>query len=109
MTKDVNQLESSYSISDEVNQTPSCTDTIPLLCSVTGANGQPITGNNATNIALQSPTAVCVEEIIYRTSMSQWDASMENINLDCISTISNWIEMHMHSYTHKLQYLNENT
>lgn len=87
-TKDINHLDSSYSISDEVNQTPSCTDTIPLLCSVTGTNG---IGNNSSTstVAIQSPTAVCVEDIIYKTSMSQWDASMENINLDCISTISN--------------------
>lgn len=101
----MSQFDSNYSISDEVNQTPSCTDTIPLLCSVTTGNAANAVQSNCNNATigltstgstgtLQSSN-VCLskqlslEDIIYKTSMSQWDASMENINLDCISTISN--------------------
>lgn len=106
-SKKLGQFDSNFSISDEVNQTPGCTDTIPLLCSVTGGNNN-ANGNNAgandTNVighsmngstATFQSTNVCLskqlslEDIIYKTSISQWDASMENINLDCISTISN--------------------
>lgn len=104
-SKKLSQFDSNFSISDEVNQTPGCTDTIPLLCSVTGNNSagsgntianttvQPA-GINGSTATLQSSN-VCLskqlslEDIIYKTSISQWDASMENINLDCISTISN--------------------
>lgn len=104
-SKKPGQFDSNFSISDEVNQTPGCTDTIPLLCSVTGVNANgsdngnsnTTTGINGSNGTLQS-TNVCLskqlslEDIIYKTSsISQWDASMENINLDCISTISNWM------------------
>lgn len=109
-SKKLSQFDSSFSISDEVNQTPGCTDTIPLLCSVTGnnSNGSANTvantnsmvgGLNGSTATLQSSN-VCLskqlslEDIIYKTSISQWDASMENINLDCISTISNWMRMH---------------
>lgn len=93
--KALNQFDSNYSISDDANQTPSCTDTIPLLCSVTGGGGGGNIGVTGTAISIQSPNGVFVskqlsmEDIIYKTSMSQWDASMENNNLDCISTISN--------------------
>lgn len=101
-SKKASQFDSNFSISDEVNQTPGCTDTIPLLCSVTGAAGSgnantnTTTGINGSTATLQSSN-VCLskqlslEDIIYKTSISQWDASMENINinLDCISTISN--------------------
>lgn len=111
-SKKLSQFDSNFSISDEVNQTPGCTDTIPLLCSVTGNGGgnnnNSATGNsnandpnvamhhgiNGSTATLQSSN-VCLskqlslEDIIYKTSISQWDASMENINLDCISTISN--------------------
>lgn len=107
-SKKLSQFDSNFSISDEVNQTPGCTDTIPLLCSVTGNNNSAGSGNTITNTnpggcltgstaTLQS-TNVCLskqlslEDIIYKTSISQWDASMENINLDCISTISNWMQ-----------------
>lgn len=103
-SKKLCQFNSNFSISDEVNQTPGCTDTIPLLCSVTGNNGA---GNTVTNTTQQpsgittatlQSSNVCLskqlslEDIIYKTSISQWDASMENINLDCISTISNWVD-----------------
>lgn len=114
-SKKLSQFDSNFSISDEVNQTPGCTDTIPLLCSVTGNGGgnnnnnNSATGNsnaNDVNVAMHhgitgstatlQSSNVCLskqlslEDIIYKTSISQWDASMENINLDCISTISNW-------------------
>lgn len=98
-SKKLNQFDSNFSISDEVNQTPGCTDTIPLLCSVTGNGGpqnsivtNPI-NNGGSTTTLQSSN-VCLskqlslEDIIYKTSINQWD-NMENINLDCISTISN--------------------
>ncbi|XP_031622135.1 uncharacterized protein LOC116340077 [Contarinia nasturtii] len=100
-SKKLSQFDSNFSISDEVNQTPGCTDTIPLLCSVTGNNStvpqNSVAINQTTGVStatLQSSN-VCLskqlslEDIIYKTSISQWDASMENINLDCISTISN--------------------
>lgn len=100
------QFDSNLSVSDEVNQTPSCTDTIPLLCSVTvntnsasnNGNAANIVGSSAHNcssmVTLQSSNVslskqLSLEDIIYKTSITQWDASMENINLDCISTISN--------------------
>lgn len=88
---DVNQLDSSYSISDDVNHQPSCTDTIPLLCSVTGSNGINVANSNAILVPNNMTTShrLSIEDIIYKSSMSQWDASMENINLDCISTVSN--------------------
>lgn len=102
-SKKLSQFDSNFSISDEVNQTPGCTDTIPLLCSVTGNNNSAGSGNTIANTnttggstaTLQSTNAclskqLSLEDIIYKTSISQWDASMENINLDCISTISNW-------------------
>lgn len=104
-------LDSNFSLSDEVNQTPSCTDTIPLLCSVTGNSSSANINNNVQTSAgnggggggggdagstptLQSSNLclskqISLEDIIYKTSISQWDASMENINLDCISAISN--------------------
>lgn len=109
-SKKLSQFDSNFSISDEVNQTPGCTDTIPLLCSVTGNNSNDTVANTNTTVSggmngstatLQSSN-VCLskqlslEDIIYKTSISQWDASMENINLDCISTISNWMEMWWH-------------
>lgn len=103
-SKKLSQFDSNFSISDDVNQTPGCTDTIPLLCSVTGnnsagagnanSNANTACGMNGSTATLQS-TNVCLtkqlslEDIIYKTSISQWDASMENVNLDCISTISN--------------------
>lgn len=105
-SKKLSQFDSNFSISDEVNQTPGCTDTIPLLCSVTGNGGGTNNSNgnsnphhananehssiNSSTATLQS-TNVCLskqlslEDIIYKTSISQWDANME----DCISTISN--------------------
>lgn len=99
--KKLGQFDSNFSISDEVNQTPGCTDTIPLLCSVTGNNNSVGTGNATTNISIQTgingststiqSSNVCLskqislEDIIYKTSVCQWD----DINLDCISTISN--------------------
>lgn len=76
-----NQMDSNYSISNEVNPIPSCTDTIPLLCSVTGTS---LPGAN-----LQKQCSF--EDMMYKSNLnvSQWETSMENINLDCISTISN--------------------
>lgn len=110
------QLDSNFSLSDEVNQTTSCTDTIPLLCSVTGGNNNNNSNTSAScgggnnllvNNHVQTVTAsaggtptfqssnlclskqLSLEDIIYKTSISQWNTSMENINLDCISAISN--------------------
>lgn len=89
--KDINHLDSSYSISDDVNHQPSCTDTIPLLCSVTGNNGINVVDSNTilSSNTVSASHQLSIEDIICKSSMSQWDASMENINLDCMSTVSN--------------------
>lgn len=59
-------------------------DTIPLLCSVTTGNNNPINANQNVDDMLfgNGLQSMCPQ-------MNSWETSMENVNLDCISTISN--------------------
>lgn len=101
------QFTSTMSVNEQENQTPSCTDTIPLLCSVTVSanvansetptmvNAIETTVNNGSSIvALHSSEvslsrSLSMEDILYKTSMAQWDTGTDYSNADCISTISN--------------------
>lgn len=101
------QFTSNFSVNEPENQTPICTDTIPLLCSVTvsanvASNEPPnlvnaieTTVNNGSSIVTLHSSEVSLtrsmsmEDILYKTSMTQWDTSTDYSNADCISTISN--------------------
>lgn len=74
------QFESNSNNNDETNQHNSGMDTIPLLCSVTTGNN-PINSNPNVDDLFGNGT-LCAP-------MHSWETSMENVNLDGISTISN--------------------
>lgn len=65
---------------------PTCADTIPLLCSVTTVTAAP---SNPTNKSINEDMFSTTSCINQHTKIQSWETSMENINLDCISTISN--------------------
>ncbi|KAG4070455.1 hypothetical protein HA402_005687 [Bradysia odoriphaga] len=73
------QFESNSNNNDDANQPTSGMDTIPLLCSVT--TGNPINSNPNVDDLFGNGT-LCGQ-------LNSWETSMENVNLDCISTISN--------------------
>ncbi|XP_037031888.1 uncharacterized protein LOC119071204 isoform X2 [Bradysia coprophila] len=74
------QFESNSNNNDDTNQPTSGMDTIPLLCSVTTGNN-PINSNPNVDDLFGNGT-LCGQ-------LNSWETSMENVNLDCISTISN--------------------
>lgn len=74
------QFESNSNNNDDTNQQTSGMDTIPLLCSVTTGNN--IINSNQNVDDLFGNVTLCPQ-------MNSWETSMENVNLDCISTISN--------------------
>lgn len=74
------QCESNSNNNDDTNQQTAGMDTIPLLCSVTTGNN-PITSNPNLDDLMFTGT-LCAQ-------VNSWETSMENVNLDCISTISN--------------------
>lgn len=74
------QFESNSNNNDDTNQQTNGMDTIPLLCSVSTGNNPIISNPNVDDLFGNS--TLCPQ-------MNSWETSMENVNLDCISTISN--------------------
>lgn len=75
------QFESNINNNDDTIQQTHGMDTIPLLCSVTTGNN-PIINSNTDLDDLFGSSTLCPQ-------LNSWESSMENVNLDCISTISN--------------------
>lgn len=65
--------------------TTSCTDTIPLLCSVT----TPPSNKRFLNDLYADGTTLAQQQFQLHQEINSWETSMENVNLECISTISN--------------------
>lgn len=73
---------------DDGHEQPTCADTIPLLCSVTTVTTAATAASNNNKLSLNDDNILFSTTCITQNTKT-WETSMENINLDCISTISN--------------------